>query len=76
MAVALKDVPEKIVDIPAGIVPVYINKQTGKQVMEDHPQAMLEYFMLGQEPALDKHSYGDPLYPDEQPAEELPDDIL
>jgi penicillin-binding protein 1A len=76
MKVALKGVPEKLPDIPAGIVPVYINKQTGKQVMEDHPQAMLEYFMAGQEPELESRSAGDPLHPDQQPAEGLPDDIL
>lgn len=76
MAVALKGVPEKFVDIPAGIVPVYINKQTGKQVTKGHPQALLEYFMIGQEPALDKHTNANPLHPDGQPAEELPDDIL
>ena len=44
--------------------------------MEDHPQAMLEYFMLGQEPELEKYSNEDPLNPDEQAGEELPDDIL
>jgi len=76
MAVALKGVPEELADIPAGIVPLYINKQTGKQVMKDHPQAMMEYFILGQEPELERHSAGDPLHPEEQPAEDLPDDIL
>jgi membrane carboxypeptidase/penicillin-binding protein len=76
MAVALKGVPEELADIPAGIIPLYINKQTGKQVMKGHPQAMMEYFMLGQEPELERHSAGDPLHPEGQPAEDLPDDIL
>jgi len=76
MAVALKGVPEELADIPAGIVPLYINKQTGKQVMKGHPQAMMEYFMLGQEPELERRSAGDPLHPEERPAEDLPDDIL
>ena len=76
MKVALDGVPEKLPDIPAGIVPLYINKQTGKQVSKDHPQAMLEYFMVGQEPELDSNSTGDSLYPQETPAEGLPDDIL
>ena len=77
MEVALKGVPEKLPDIPTGIVPAYISKQTGKQVSEDHPQAMLEYFMVGQEPEPDAGPMGDPLYPDKtQPSEGLPDDIL
>ena len=77
MEVALKGVPEKLPDIPSGIVPLYINKLTGKQVSEDHPQAMLEYFMAGQEPEPDSQSTGDPLFPDQQqPGEGLPDDIL
>ena len=76
MKVALDGVPEKLPDIPAGIVPLYINKQTGKQVSKDHSQAVLEYFMLGQEPELESNSTGDVLYPGEAPAEGLPDDIL
>ena len=76
MKVALDGVPEKLPDIPAGIVPLYINKQTGKQVSKDHSQAVLEYFMLGQEPELESNSTGDFLYPGEAPAEGLPDDIL
>ena len=76
MAVALKGVPEKLADIPAGIAPVYISKKTGKQVHQGHPEAMLEYFMLGQEPDQNKGTNGDLSNPDEQPAEELPDDIL
>jgi penicillin-binding protein 1A len=76
MKVALDGVPEKLPDIPAGIVPLYINKQTGKQVAKDHPQAILEYFMVGQEPDFDSISPGDSLYPDRIPAEGLPDDIL
>ncbi len=76
MKVALDGVPEKLPDIPAGIVPLYINKQTGKQVAKDHPQAILEYFMVGQEPELESNSTGDSLYPDQIPAEGLPDDIL
>ncbi len=76
MAVALKGVPEKPVDIPDGIVPVYISKKTGNPVDQNHPEAMLEYFMLGQEPDQNKSTNGDLLNPDEQPAEELPDDIL
>ena len=76
MKVALKGVPETLPDIPAGIVPVYISKQTGKQVSQDHPQAMLEYFLAGQEPGFENRSIENPLYPEEQPAEGLPDDIL
>lgn len=76
MKVALEGVPETLPDIPAGIVPVYINKQTGKQVSQDHPQAMLEYFLAGQGPGIDNRSIENHLYPAERPAEGLPDDIL
>ena len=76
MKVALDGVPETLPDIPAGIVPLYINKQTGKQVSQGHPQAMLEYFLAGQEPGIENRSIENPLYPEEKPAEGLPDDIL
>ncbi|MDX2475804.1 MAG: penicillin-binding protein 1A [Gammaproteobacteria bacterium] len=76
MKVALKGVPEQLPDIPAGIAPVYISKQTGKRVSQNHPQALLEYFFVGQEPAFESRSIENPLYPEERPAEGLPDDIL
>ena len=76
MQVALNGVPERLPDIPAGIAPAYINKQTGKQVPQNHPQAMLEYFLVGQEPEFENHSISNPLYPEEKPVEGLPDDIL
>ncbi|MEN8711562.1 MAG: penicillin-binding protein 1A [Arenicellales bacterium] len=76
MKVALDGVPESLPEIPAGIVPAYINKQTGKQVTQGHPQAILEYFQAGQEPGFESRSIENPLYPGEKPAEGLPDDIL
>ena len=76
MKVALDGVPEKLSDIPVGIVPVYISKTTGKQVSKKQPGAMLEYFMEGQEPGSAIHSAGDPLYPEERTDEELPEDIF
>ncbi|GBE08462.1 penicillin-binding protein 1A [bacterium BMS3Bbin11] len=76
MKVALKGIPEKLIDIPVGIVPAYIDKKTGKRVSEDHPGAMLEYFMVGQEPESGDRTLGNPLNPEEQTGEELPEDIL
>jgi penicillin-binding protein 1A len=76
MKVALRGTPEKLPDIPAGIVPVYISRDTGKQVPEDHPDAMLEYFMLGLEPEVDTSAPASPLQPAKPPVETLPDDIL
>jgi penicillin-binding protein 1A len=76
MKVALDGVPEKLLDIPVGIVPVYIDKQTGKQVPEDQLGALLEYFMVGQEPESGVKTIGDPLDPEGQTGEELPEDIL
>lgn len=76
MKVALDGVPEKLIDIPIGIVPAYINKHTGKQVSEKQPGAMLEYFMVGQEPESGNRSVGDPLYPEERTDDELPEDIF
>jgi len=76
MKVALDGVPEKLIDIPVGIVPAYISKKTGKRVSEKQPGAMLEYFMVGQEPGSGIHSAGDPLYPEERTDEELPEDIF
>ena len=76
MKVALDGVPEKLLDIPVGIAPVYIDKQTGKKVADDQPGALLEYFMVGQEPESGVKTIGDPLNPEGQPSEELPEDIL
>ena len=76
MKVALDGVPETLPEIPVGIVPAYINKQTGKQVPQGHPQAVLEYFMAGQEPGFENRTIDNPLYPEERPVEGLPDDIL
>ncbi len=76
MRVALDGVPEKLIDIPVGIVPAYIDKKTGNRVSEDRPGAMLEYFMAGQEPESNKNPVGNPLYPEEKTDEELPEDIL
>jgi len=76
MKVALDGVPEKLIDIPVGIVPAYIDRQTGKQVFEDTPGAMLEYFMVGQEPETGVRTLGDPLNPGAPTDEGLPEDIL
>jgi penicillin-binding protein 1A len=76
MKVALKGQAEAFPEIPAGISPAYINRETGKQVQEDHPSAMLEYFMAGQEPEFELQLPGNTLTPAAQPAEELPDDIM
>ncbi|MFW2438852.1 MAG: peptidase, partial [Arenicellales bacterium] len=76
MKVALDGVPEKPIDIPVGIVPAYVDKQTGKHTPKEYPGAMLEYFMVGQEPGSGIRSAGDPPYPEEQTDEELPEDIF
>ncbi|MEA1890386.1 MAG: penicillin-binding protein 1A [Pseudomonadota bacterium] len=76
MKVALDGVPVKLIDIPDGIVPAYIDKKTGRRTSKERPGAMLEYFMLGQEPTSGIHTEGSPLYSEDQPAEELPEDIF
>ncbi len=66
MKVALDGVAEKLLDIPDGIVPAYIDKKTGKRTTKEQPGAMLEYFMIGQESESGFRTLGDPLNPEEQ----------
>ena len=42
---ALKDIPEKIWPIPAGIKRIYIAPKTGQPTMSNNPKGAFEYFL-------------------------------
>jgi len=79
MRVALDGVPEKLLEIPAGIVPAYVSKATGQAVAEGAPDSYLEYFLAGSEPVYDPYApTATQPGPDAAPAPTgtLPEDIL
>ncbi|MFQ5993521.1 MAG: penicillin-binding protein 1A [Acidiferrobacterales bacterium] len=50
MRVALKDVPEKTLPVPQGVVAVSVDRNTGEPIEPDDPRALVEYFIDGTQP--------------------------
>lgn len=53
MRTALRDLPEKPLTPPTGVVRLVVNRETGKPSRPEDPDAMEEYFIAGQEPGAD-----------------------
>ncbi len=51
MATALKDLPEKPLAVPSGVVALSVDRDTGEPLDPEDPRAILEYFIEGTEPA-------------------------
>lgn len=58
MQSALKDIPEKPLEQPAGIISIRIDPMTGKRASANDPMASFEYFMTPYVPDEDKGSAG------------------
>lgn len=52
MTTALKGAPEKSSPIPARVVALSVDRETGEPTDPEDPRAILEYFVAGTEPAL------------------------
>ncbi len=52
MEEALKDVPEKVRSIPAGIKRIYVDSKTGQPTMSNNPRGAFEYFLSENAPAV------------------------
>ena len=55
---ALKDIPEKIRPIPAGIKRIYIDSKTGQTTVPNSPGGAFEYFLSENAPNLANKSKG------------------
>lgn len=59
MRVALQDVPDKVPEIPEGIVQARINTETGLLARLENHDAIMEVFALGSLPPLEDAVEGD-----------------
>ncbi len=76
MEVALKNQPERPLEIPPGIVNVRIDPQTGKRVAVNNPFGISEYFMIPYAPDEDKNLVTRSTPLDEAEVESIENEIL
>ncbi|MGD8385002.1 MAG: penicillin-binding transpeptidase domain-containing protein, partial [Lysobacterales bacterium] len=68
MRVALKDIPDKVPEIPEGIIQARIDPKTGLLARLENKDAIMEVFKVGTLPPMEDPVEGD--HPDAQPKED------
>ncbi len=79
MKVALEDIPNDPPEMPADLVTVRIDNDTGLQVSGDNGNSSFEIFRPGHEPPMQENDSGDlpeEGIPDDQPAAVRPDELF